>query len=123
MLDTNSKGDHLRTIVTKLVPIGPVVSEKSDKVFPIGSYVKRSHTVVAILDGVHNCRTKFLKGTTQDLLYPSLVTIGPVVSEEKIDKVFPIGSYVKLSLMVAAILDGGWNCWINFFKWSTKGLL
>ena len=54
MLDTNSKGDHLRTIVTKLVPIGPVVSEeKSDKVFPIGSYVKRSHTVAAILDGAH----------------------------------------------------------------------
>jgi hypothetical protein len=25
--DTNFKGDHLRTIVTKLVPIGPVVPE------------------------------------------------------------------------------------------------
>jgi hypothetical protein len=39
--------------------------------------------------------------TAQGLLWPSLVTIGPVVSEEKIDKVFPIGSYVKLSSTVA----------------------
>ena len=61
-LDTNFKRDHLRTIVTKLVPIGPVVSkEKSDKVFPIGSYVKRSHTVVAILDGARTCRNQFFK--------------------------------------------------------------
>ena len=61
-LDTNFKRDHLRTIVTKLVPIGPVVSkEKSDKVFPIGYYVKRSHTVVAILDGVRTCRNQFFK--------------------------------------------------------------
>ena len=76
--------------MTKLVPIGPVVpEEKSDKVFPIGSYVKRSHTVAAILDGAHTCRNQFLKGTTQELLWPSLVTIGPIVSEEKIDKAFP----------------------------------
>jgi len=58
---------------------------------------------------------KFLKGTTQGLLWPILVTIGPVVSEEKIDTVFHIGSYVKLSPTVAAILDGGWTCRIIFF--------
>jgi len=29
--------------------------------------------------------------------------------QEKTDKVFPIGSNVKLYLMVAAILDDGWD--------------
>ena len=40
--------------------------------------------------------------------------------QEKTDKVFPIGSNVKLYLMVAAILDDGWDLLDLFFiiKWD-----
>jgi hypothetical protein len=52
--------------------------------FPIGSNVKLSSAVVAILVGGLKCRTQFWKGTTQGLFQQSLVEIGSVVSEEKI---------------------------------------
>ena len=52
--------------------------------FPIGSYVKLSSAVVAILVGGLKCRTEFCKGTTQGSFQQSLVEIGSVVSEEKI---------------------------------------
>jgi hypothetical protein len=52
--------------------------------FPIGSYVKLSSAVVAILVGVLKCRTHFWKRTTQESFQQSLVEIGSVVSEEKI---------------------------------------
>ena len=54
----------------------------------IGSYVKSSMAVVAILVGGLNCRTQFWKGTTQGSFQQSLVEIGSVVSEEKIFKKF-----------------------------------
>ena len=51
--------------------------------FPIGSYVKLSSAVVAILVGGMKCRTQLWKGTTQGSFQRSLVEIGSVVSEEK----------------------------------------
>ena len=51
--------------------------------FPIGSYVKSSSAVTAILVGGMKCRTQFWKGTTQGSFQQSLVEIGSVVSEEK----------------------------------------
>jgi UV DNA damage repair endonuclease len=51
--------------------------------FPIGSYVKLSSAVVAILVGVLKCRTQFWKRTTQKSFQQSLVEIGSI-SEEKI---------------------------------------
>ena len=137
--------------------------------FPIGSYVKLSSAVVAILVGVLKCRTQFWKRTTQGSFQQSLVEIGSIVSEEKIffkfhspfflflawwpswlkvgitghnfgrgpskdhsTKVwlqlaqwflrrrflceFPIGSYVKLSSAVGAILIEGPNCRTHFWK-------
>jgi hypothetical protein len=51
--------------------------------FPIGSYVKLSSAVVAILVGVLKCRTQFWKWTTQESFQQSLVEIGLVDSEEK----------------------------------------
>ena len=51
--------------------------------FPIGSYVKLSSAVAAILVGGMKCRIQFWKGTTQGLFQQSLVEIGSVVSEEK----------------------------------------
>jgi hypothetical protein len=41
--------------------------------FPIGSYVKLSSTVVAILVGGLKCRTHIRKGTTQGSIQQSLV--------------------------------------------------
>jgi len=52
--------------------------------FPIGSYVKLSSAVAAILVGGLKCRTQFWKGTTQGSFQQSLVEIGSVVSEENI---------------------------------------
>ena len=52
--------------------------------FPIGSYVKLSSAVVAILVGVLKSRTQFWKSTTQESFQQSLVENGSVVSEEKI---------------------------------------
>ena len=52
--------------------------------FSIGSYVKLSSAVVAILVGVLKCQTQFLKRTIQESFQQSLVEIGSVVSEEKI---------------------------------------
>ena len=52
--------------------------------FAIGSYVKLSSAVVAILVGGLKCRTQFWKGITQGSFQQSLVEIGSVFSEEKI---------------------------------------
>ena len=52
--------------------------------FPIGSYVKLSSAVAAILVGVLKCWTHFWKRTTQESFQQSLVEIGSVVSERKI---------------------------------------
>jgi hypothetical protein len=48
----------------------------------MGSYVKLSLAVVAILVGGLKCQTQFWKGTTQGSFQQSLVEIGSVVSEE-----------------------------------------
>ena len=52
--------------------------------FPIGSYVKLSSAVVAILVCVLKCRTQFWKRTAQESSQQRLVEIGLVVSEEMI---------------------------------------
>jgi hypothetical protein len=51
--------------------------------FPIGSYVKLSSGVAAILVGVLKYRTQFWKRTTQESFQQCLLEIGSVVSEEK----------------------------------------
>ena len=57
--------------------------------FPIGSYVKLSSAVVAILVGVLKCRTQFWKRTTQESFQQSFVEIGSVVSEKIFFKFHP----------------------------------
>ena len=52
--------------------------------FPIGSYVKLSSAVGAILVEGPNCRTHFWKRTIQWLFHQNLVLLGQMVSEEKI---------------------------------------
>ena len=57
--------------------------------FPIGSYVKLSSAVAAILVSVLKCRTKFWKRTTQEPFQQSLVKIGLVVLEKIFVKFHP----------------------------------
>jgi hypothetical protein len=57
--------------------------------FPIGSYVKLSSAVAAILVGVLKCRTQFWKRTTQESFQQSLVEIDSVVSEKIFFKFHP----------------------------------
>ena len=52
--------------------------------FPIGSYVKLSSAVVAILVRGLKCLTQFWKRTTRGSFQQSSVEIGSVVSEERI---------------------------------------
>jgi hypothetical protein len=47
--------------------------------FHIGSYIKLSSAVVAILVGVLKCRTQIWKRTTQESFQQSLVEIGSVI--------------------------------------------
>ena len=76
-----------------MVEIGSVVSSPLFSIF----------SLAAILVGSRDHRTQFWKGAIQGLFHQSLVAIGPVISEEKLCE-FPIGSYVKLSSAVGAIL-------------------
>jgi hypothetical protein len=55
-----------------------MVSDRFVWEFPIGSYVKLSSAVAAILVGGLKCRTQFWKGTTQGSFQQSLVEIGSV---------------------------------------------
>jgi hypothetical protein len=57
--------------------------------FPIGSYVKLSSAVAAILVGGLKCRTQIWKGTTQGSFQQSLVEIGSVDTEKIFFKFHP----------------------------------
>ena len=77
-LDTIFKGGHLRTIMPSLVPSSTVDSE--EKIY--FSYVQLNCAVIAFLDDGR--QIQILKGTTLGLLWPRLLSFGPVVSEEEI---------------------------------------
>jgi hypothetical protein len=66
------------TISSNLVLIEQMVSDK----IIIGSHVKLSSVVAAILVGSLKYRTQFWKGTTQGSFQQNLVEIGSVVSEK-----------------------------------------
>jgi hypothetical protein len=74
--------------------------------FPIGSYVKLSSAVAAILVGGLKCQTYFWKGTTQGSFQQSLVEIGSVVSHKNL------------------LLRNHWaNCNQTLVEWSLDGPL
>jgi hypothetical protein len=78
------KGTTQGSFQQSLVEIGSVVSE--EKIFfkfhpPFSSIF----CLVAILVGSQDHRTQFSRGATQGPFHQSLVAIGPVVSEEKIN--------------------------------------
>ena len=88
--------------------------------FPIGSYVKLRSAVGAILIEGPNRRTHFWKRTIQLLFHQNLVFIEQMVSDRRFLWEFPIGSYVKLSLAVMAILVGVLKCQAQFWKRTTQ---
>jgi hypothetical protein len=53
--------------------------------------------------------------------HKNLVLIEQMVSDRRFLWEFPIGSYAKLSSAVAAILVGGLQCRIQFWKGTTQG--
>jgi hypothetical protein len=82
--------------------------------FPIGSYVKLSSAVAAILVGVLKCRTQFWKRTTQESFQQSLIEIGSVVSEEKDPWVVPFQNCVRQRRPVSKVTANTKNR--NFFR-------
>ena len=95
-----------------------MVSDRFLWEFPIGSYVKLSSAVAAILVGGLKCRIQFWKGTTQGSFLQSLVEIGSVVSEEKIFFFNFIPPFSVLSL--ADILVGSRDHRTNFGRGPSK---
>jgi hypothetical protein len=91
--------------------------------FPIGSYVKLSSAVGAMLVEGPNRRTHFWKRTIQWLFHQNLVFIEQMVSDKKIFKGIShrvLHLYVKLSSAVAAILVRGLKCRTQFWKGATQ---
>jgi hypothetical protein len=86
--------------------------------FPIGSSVKLSSAVAAILVGGLKYRTHFWKGTTQGSFQQSLVEIGSVVSEKKI--LFKVHPTLFPILSLAAILVGSRDHRTQFWKGATQ---
>jgi hypothetical protein len=85
--------------------------------FPIGSCVKLSSAVAAILVGGLKCQTQFWKGTTLGSFQQNLVEIGSVVLEEKIFINFiPLFSIFSL----VAILVGSRDHRTQFWKAPSK---
>ena len=78
--------------------------------FPIGSYVKLSSAVGAILVEGPNRRTIFGREPSNDYFIKILFLLSKWFQTRRFLWEFPIGSYVKLSSAVAAILVGGLEC-------------
>jgi hypothetical protein len=88
--------------------------------FPIGSYVKLSSAVGAILIEGPNRRTLFWKRTIQWLFHQILFLLIKWFQTRIFLWEFHIGSYVKLSSGVAAILVGVLKCRTQFWKRTTQ---
>jgi hypothetical protein len=88
--------------------------------FPIGSYVKLSSAVGAILIEGPNHRTHFWKRTIQWLFHQKSFLLSKWFQTRRFLWEFPIGSYFKLSSAVAAILVGVLKCRTQFWKRTTQ---
>ena len=88
--------------------------------FPIGSYVKLSSAVGVILIEGPNRRTHFWKRTIQWLFHQNLFLLSKWFQTRRFLWEFPIGSYVKLSSAVAAILVSVLKCRTQFWKRITQ---
>ena len=108
------KGTTQGSSQQSLVEIGSVVSEENIffKFHPLFSIF----SLAAILVGSRDHRTQFWKGAIQGLFHQSLVAIGQWFLRRRFLCEFPIGSYVKLSSAVGAILVEWPNRLTNFWE-------
>jgi hypothetical protein len=88
--------------------------------FPIGSYVKLSSAVGAILVKGPNRRIYFWKRTSNDYFIKILFLLSKWFQTRRFLWEFPIGSYVKLSSAVVAILVEVLKCWTQLWKRTTQ---
>ena len=82
MPDTILEGDYPRIISAKF---GCFSSFRGEVFFLISPFFFSIFSLVAILVGSRDHLTQFRKGVTQGPFHQSLVAIGSVVSEEKIN--------------------------------------
>jgi hypothetical protein len=78
--------------------------------------------LAASLVGSRDHRTQFWKGAIQGSFHKSLVAIGQWFLRRRFLCEFPIGSYVKLSSAVGAILIEGPNRRKHFWKRTIQWL-
>ena len=89
--------------------------------FPIESYVKLSSTVGAILvEGPNRPGHIFGRQPSNDYFIKILFLLSKWFQTRRFLWEFPIGSYVKLSSAVAAILVGVLKCRKQFWKRTTQ---
>ena len=88
--------------------------------FPIGSYVKLSSAVGAILVEGPNRRNIFGREPSNDYLIKILFLLSKWFQTRRFLWEFAIGSYVKLSSAVLAIFVGILKCRTQFWKRTTQ---
>jgi hypothetical protein len=84
--------------------------------FPLRSYVKLNWAVGAILVEGPNRRTHFGREPSNDYFINILFLLSKWFQTRTFLREFPIGSYVKLSSAVVAILVGVLKCRTQFWK-------
>ena len=84
--------------------------------FPIGSYVKLSTAVQPSWSESGTIRHNFGRGPSNDYFIKAWFQLSNWFQTRRFLCEFPIGSYVKLSSAVGAILVEGPNCLTYFWK-------
>jgi hypothetical protein len=107
------KGTTQGSFQQSLVEIGSVVSEKILLKLHPPIFI---FSLVAILVGSRDNRTQFWKGASKDHSNKVLLQLAQWFLRRRYVCEFPIGSYVKLSSAVGAILVKGPNRRTHFWK-------
>ena len=115
MQDTILEGDHPR-IISANFRSDWLSSFRGEDFFLISSPLFSIFSLVAILVGCRDHRTKIWKGTSKDHSTKVWLQLALWFLRRRFLCEFPIGSYVKLSSAVGAILVEGPNRRTNFWK-------
>ena len=121
-MDTILKGDHLRIISAKF-GWDWLSSFRGEDFFKISSPLFSIFSLVAILVGSRDHRTQFWKGAiSKDHSIKVWLQLAQWFLRRRFLCEFPIGSYVKLSSAVGAILIEGPNRHTHFWKRTIQWL-
>ena len=121
LMDTILKGDHPRIIPAKF-GWDWLSSFRGEHFFLISSPLFSIFSLAAILVGSRDHRTYFWKGAIQGSFHKSWLQLAQWFLRRRFLCEFPIGSYVKLSSAVGAILIEGPNHRIHFGKRTIQWL-